>query len=362
LILGYSFDTRPLTAAAIGGAAISVMGLHSIVTRGWIRSGRILITIAAGFIITGSLTLAWNYRTTGNPLQATFNVIQPFDRIGFGTRGMGYTDGETVQHTPLIAVRRMFGKTIPAILQNLSGTGFYDPKMSAWIGKPGTKEHLMFLFGMAAFSASIFLLVRPFTKRSFLFADLLFAAIVVADLAAYSLHFMEGVVWGFTPTNTRYHAEAMMFGWLPLLARGTVIVIDRIKSASYGWRLACAVAAVLLAGNCAYNYFRFYEPLQSRGARLRSMKAAMEEIHSEKAVIYYVNGFCVPPGDYPFEKFDDARLVSYRLMRDPSWGLHETDWLTVHQKYFSDREPFLFDEENHLRPLQVAARKRQPVN
>jgi hypothetical protein len=56
----------------------------------------------------------------------------------------------------------------------------------------------------------------------------LFASISAACLVAYAFYFFDGATWGFTPFQTRYQTEAIMFGFLPLVARGVVALQERI--------------------------------------------------------------------------------------------------------------------------------------
>ena len=131
--LGLAFNVRPLPAVtfAAAGALLSLVALIGSEHR------RSLVGLLPGFILPLVLligvTLAWNDRLAGHPLQMTFNVMQPNDRLGFGMRGEGYTGNvEGLRDfRPAWALDRLLQHTIPNTLYNALGWGRYSPTLAA---------------------------------------------------------------------------------------------------------------------------------------------------------------------------------------------------------------------------------------
>jgi hypothetical protein len=74
----------------------------------------------------------------------------------------------------------------------------------------------------------------------------------------------------------------------------------------------------LVALNYAHYWTRIFPRLQPRG--LEKMEEALQQIHSDHAVVFYANALDVPVGDYPFTSLEKARIVTYRLTNDRMWG------------------------------------------
>ncbi|MGD0037298.1 MAG: glycosyltransferase family 39 protein [Bacteroidota bacterium] len=93
--LGYAFNTR--TLSALGFA----LPFTVIVVKDAVKFSKktvgIIFGMGMGFFVMFALTLWYNARVTGNPLQFPFHYYSPFETVGFGTYG----------HTPLLGVKNL---------------------------------------------------------------------------------------------------------------------------------------------------------------------------------------------------------------------------------------------------------------
>jgi hypothetical protein len=355
LALGYAFDTRPLTALAIGSVTILLLAIRSC---SWKQRTRIVCAAGAGFAAVASLTFVWNYKMTGDPLRPTFIVMQRYDQLGFGPRGNQYVaDPAPPTYTPQAAARRVISRSLPAMVQSALGVGFYDFRLYQWLGSGTIVTRLKVLGEFAGFLLPALLLGFSFAKGEHRFFSVLFASIAAANLLAYSLYFFDGATWGFTPLHTRYQTEAIMFGFLPLMARGVVAFRERISLNSAPRKLALALAVGLLGWNYAHYCLRISPSLQPRG--LAEMEQALSQVHSERAVVFYAGVLDAPLGDYPFTSLEEARIVTYRLTKDRMWGLQGDNPEDLYQRYFQGRDAFLFRDGKLVKlDLPTATREK----
>lgn len=108
IAIGIAFFARPFTAVLVGVPFI-LHASYRIVAR-WRRTGlkvvaqrssHHIVTAVLGLAFVG-ITLAYNYRMTGDPLLFPYEAFAPLDGPGFGRRQML---GHAVDYTPDIAIR-----------------------------------------------------------------------------------------------------------------------------------------------------------------------------------------------------------------------------------------------------------------
>jgi hypothetical protein len=122
-------------------------------------------------------------------------------------------------------------------------------------------------------------------------------------------------------------------------------------------KLALALVVVLLSLNYVQYWRRIIPSLQSRS--LTEMETALQQVHSQSAVIFYTGTLDVPLVDYPFTTLDKARIVTFRLTKNPPWGLEEDDPVDAYRRYFQGRDAFLFRDDKLIRlNMPVATREK----
>jgi hypothetical protein len=353
LALGYAFNTRPLTAVAIGGTAVLFLWLGGEFRAQWRGNARIVGGIAIGAALIASLMLVWNFKTTGDVFRVAHRAQQPFDRLGFGPRANSIHPDGFMIYTPAAAARRLALRTTPAVLQNSLGIGFYDSQMYGWLTTAPLPKRFLVAIGIAGLLIPLWLACRPLLQRRPSSSTILFALLPVASALAYSMYWWEGA--SFTPRSTRYHAEAVMFGVLPLIARGLVLFWDQRGAALVQSRRAWAIAimALLLANYC-FNNYRYFTVF-ANDFRYASVAArALATVPSNHAVVFFDKQLVMPIGDYPYATMQQARVITFRLTCSPSWNLHECDVVDTYRRYFQGRDAFLFTQDLELRRLDMS--------
>lgn len=340
LSLGYALNTRTLTALVFGavGTALALLDARR-APRPRERLARYAPALAALAVMAG-LFLAWNRYATGDPLRATHNADQPFDRLGYGPRGPGHAlEPETLhEFTPGEALRRLLPHTLPCISHVTLGLGYYRAR--GWLA---TWPH-----GLPAFVAGALapLLVMPLLallgllRRDRTRWDLAALALVALNLAVYSLYYFDATLWSHTPVAARYHNEVILLGLVPLVARGLDLVAVRLGPLRWARPLAAALG-LLAAANLAWSYAGFRTFWRWRPGEVE-LARQVAGLGPGRGVVYCEGLLSAPLGDYPFADLARAELVYYRLGDDPEWRLGGTDWRTVHARFFADREPWLF--------------------
>ena len=129
--LGYAFNTRLLTALTFSMAGAALWCWTTLTQRKQRAIIKMLMGFAAPFSLMIILMLAWNTYFTGSPLKFTHNVMQPYDKLGFGIRNVGYDPD--IQHayefTPKVAFYRIWKHVLPLISFSTLGWGNYRPTM-----------------------------------------------------------------------------------------------------------------------------------------------------------------------------------------------------------------------------------------
>jgi len=376
--LGYAFNTRPMSAVAFGVAA-ACFTLYWLVR----SQAKILIlkSIALFFIpftFMMGLCLLWNAYLTGDPIKFTFNAAQPYDRVGFGMRGEGYDpDAEgpddcvppmrTVVFTPKLAVERIWRHTIPCILYNAMGWGYYRPDLLRHTDDTATRPYQITSakssdvdIGLDAIwrtyarklsplrliplTFPIILMLIPLIHPSRNRYDVLFFSFLVLNLLLYFPFYFDGCTRGATPVHARYYNECTLLGIIPLVSRGMFIL--------YGWMrniqsrlpflLICALSALLII-NTVYTYmligksYRKWSPVYQQLPRLVKHQGIYH------AVVFIPNQRGAPIGDYPFRSLEEADIVYFKLGPCKVWRLTSTDWRNVYETYFMGRSAYMYE-------------------
>lgn len=222
-LLGLAFLTRELAAVLFGAPLLLwtvIPALRRLPT--WrVRLARLLPGALVG--LAGlALYLLYNAALTGDPFLPPRNVVNFFDRLGFGD-GIGFYG----RHTPAAGLLN-----IDEMLASLQFT----------------------LYGWPYYCTLAFL-PMPFLVRRSTTWDRLNLAIFLAFLAGYTAYFYHGIALG-----PRYLYESLP-ALVQLTARG-VECLAAVAGASAarlvrkrpatGWSAACAVLAALLACNLLY--------------------------------------------------------------------------------------------------------------
>jgi hypothetical protein len=342
ICLGMDFNTRPLAALAIGGTATGVMACFDVARRGWSSTVRIVGAVVLASLCLATVTFGWNYATTGQALTNTFNVTQPEDRLGFGPRSGGYVPSFRVEWTPIAAARRLVFRTIPAVIQNSLGVGYYEPAMYEALAGGELRSRLLVVSGAAGFLIPVALLAFAFKRGGAFRETAFFTALALTGTAAYTLYWFEGSTFGSTPTNTRYYAECTMFGLLPLMAYGFEPFRSWLVSVAGRRYRVCAVTLCLLCGvSYTYNASRSFAAIRGRFSTTRAQWRALSSI-ATRAVVFFPHAVFMPVGDYPSQPLEDARVVTFRLTCAPQWGLSEGTLSEAYDRYFSGREAFVW--------------------
>ena len=352
LALGYAFNTRPLTAVALGGTAVLFLWLGREFRARWQVNARIVSGIAIGAALTGSLMLVWNFKATGDAFRDTHSAQQRHDGLGFGPRAFSIHPDRFLIYTPSAAARRFVLRTTPAVLQNALGIGFYDPQMYGWLTTAPLPKRFLVGIGIAGLLIPLWLACRPLFQRHPSSATVLFALLSIASAIAYSMFYMEG--GGYTPEASRYHTEAIMFGVLPLMARCLVLFWDQRGAALVRSRRVWAmVVMALLVANYSFNNYRYVTEFSDKFRYIRAAQRALATVTSNHAVIFFDKRYHMPIGDYPYATLQQARVITFRLTCSTPWNLHECDVVDAYRRYFQGREAFLFTQDLELRRLDM---------
>jgi hypothetical protein len=317
------------------------------------------------------LSLAWNTHFTGHPLRFTHGAAQPRDGVGFGKRIEGHQPdmGAAVEFTPRYAFWRIFHQTLPCVSLNAMGWGYYDPDLFLlrYAGRiPGIekrfrpewrKQRGWLYLRMLPLVFPFLLVAVPLLHRSRSRYDLLFLLLPLANLLFYFPFYFEGATQGSTPVNARYYAESTLLGVIPLLARGILIVYDRMRRpGSKVWVLVAALLAVGLALNTVYTYTSIGRAYRDWSRLCRDIPDFLRSGNIHNAVVFVEDSRVTPIGDYPFRDLAEADIVYFRLGPAPEWGLNTPDWRVAYEDYFEGRTAYIYRNRRMvaLRPfLQV---------
>jgi hypothetical protein len=345
LALGYAFNTRPLVAAVFGLA-----GLIYVVTV-WARDSgpvhlvRPALMFAVSLAAMMAVFLLWNWRLTGDPLLLPYHALQSADRLGFGLRGEGYApyvvDFRT-DFTPGAAFDRLWRHTIPGVLFSTLGWGIYVPNMLLFDDPAHRLPIGAWLLLLPAVLA-LLPLVRRGRGQSDLFCAVIFALTAVALFFQYSDH----STWGRTPIHSSYYNEAVLFGLIPLVARGMLIVYDAVLATGrQSLRVAFSTITVALLVHSATTNLELTRHVRSWDPYYQRLPALVAEADLHNAVVFVPNSRNAPLGDYPFVPLEQADIVYFRTGPLPQWGLRTDDLRTAYSQYFSGRAAYLYDKSS----------------
>jgi hypothetical protein len=178
--------------------------------------------MALGLLTMIGLFFAWNAHLTGNPWLLPYNALQAADRMGFGLRGEGYAPlivDFRIDFTPAIALNRIWQHTLPAVLFTAAGWGNYIPNMLLF-----SDPERVFPTGAWLLLVPVALIIVALLQKTGRVANLFCGSVFLFTLIALFFHYADHSTWGPTPLNTSYYSEATLFGLIPLLARGMLVV------------------------------------------------------------------------------------------------------------------------------------------
>ena len=357
--LGYAFNTRPLSAIVFGvvGAGLTV---YHLITQ-WQHRQALFATLKRfgfffiPFVVLLGVCMAWNSHFTEDPFMFTHTVAQPYDKIGFGARMEGYEPDmeRAFIFTPAWAIERTWRHILPCISFNALGWGSYHHDL--------LKEVELSVGWFVAFVPLILpwcLALIPFFHASRNRYDVLCLAFLVSNLLLYAFFYFEGSTWGYTPVNARYYTESTFLGFIPLVARGLVILYERFKPLQKrGLALAVGVCLLLLSINIVWSYIRIGERYQNWGPVYQKLPPMVAERDIHNAVIFVSRHRGAPIGDYPFQSLEEADVVYFKLGPAPRWKLTNSDWENVYAQYFTGRSAYLYvPSENSLTLLSNEAK------
>ena len=350
LALGYGFNTRPLVAVVMGVVSLILIGRAIILAGALPRFVVPMAAAAVTLLVMIGLFFGSNLYLTGEPWLLPYHALQAADRMGFGLRGEGYAPliADFGMHfTPGIALDRIWRHTLPAVLYNATGWGTYFSSM------------LMFDDPARYFPRTAWLLIVPaglialaLFHRSRRFADFFCAAIFLVTLIALFFQYSDHSTWGRTPLHNSYYNEATLFGLIPLIARGMLIVYDAAKSRHRFLSVAVIAAyAFLFVGTINANAASVRE-FRNWGPYFQVLPRLVAEAKLHNAVVFIPNSRNAPVGEYPFVPLASADVVYYRTGPLPQWRLNTSDWRSVYNKYFPGRSAYVFDSKT-LMPLDT---------
>jgi len=160
---------------------------------------------------------------------------------------------------------------------------------------------------------------------------------------SYFFFYWDGATFGYTPVHTRYYTECILLGVIPLAARSLCLVWEWLQTQRRAVLFAAVLVAVLLTANTAYSFTRFPEQFRSTGAFYWQLEHLVNKAAVHNAVIF-VPSLHAPVGEYPFKSLEQADVVYFRLGNSKSWGLSNTNWHVVFQRYFRGRQAYLFEK------------------
>ncbi len=369
--LGYAFNTRPLSAIVFGivSAGLTLYRLLVACRRG--KNDELDVTPAPSrlvvrlglffipFLAMVGVCLAWNTHFTEEPFTFTHTVAQPYDKIGFGKRTEGYEPAleNASIFTPAWAIERTWRHILPCISFNALGWGSYHPML--------LKEVNLSLGWFIAFVPLMIpwgLVFVPFFHVSRHRYDWFCLALLLGNLLLYAFFYFEGSTWGFTPVNARYYTESTLLGFIPLVARGMVLVYGKLKRLMQPSdknflqpiTLAVSVLLLLLSVNTVWSYVRIGKVYQNWSPIYQKLPSIVDEQNIHNAVIFISASRDAPIGDYPFQKLDEADIVYFKLGPSKQWKLTNSDWKAVYKQYFTGRDAYLYvPRDNRLKALSV---------
>ena len=345
--LGYAFNTRPMPAVAFGvaGAGLTLYWMIRYCRDTSYRFVffRRMSTFLLPFVFMMVLCMVWNAYFTGNPLKFTHNAAQPYDKLGFGKRTEGYEPDldNAFVFTPQWAVERIWRHTIPCISFNTLGWGYYRPNLFQAYRE--NQESFLTLRVIPLAFPLIFMLIPLFHPSRNRY-DVFFFSFLILNMALYFFFYFEGSTWGVTPVNARYYTECTLLGIIPLVARGMFITYNWIRKIPT--KIPVVIIALLLAiltVNTVYTYIYIGKPYQNWGAVYQQLPRIVKQQNIHNAVIFVPYTRDAPLSDYPFKSLSEADIVYFRLGPSKVWRLNNSDWHSVYNQYFKDRQAYIYE-------------------
>jgi len=350
LALGYGFNTRPLAAVVIGIVSLILIARAVFLAGTLSRFVLPMGTAAATLLAMVALFFATNAYLTGDPWLLPYHALQAADRMGFGLRGEGYAPVIAefgMRFTPDIALDRIWKHTLPAVLYNATGWGSYFSNM------------LLFDDPARYFPRRAWLLLVPaglialaLFHRSRRFADFFCGLIFLATLIAHFFQYVDHSTWGTTPLHTSYYSEATLFGLIPLIARGMLIVYDGARSVSRSLSVVVTAAFALLFVGTIYANTDSARQFRNWSPYFQVLPRLVAETKLHNAVVFIPKSRDAPVGEYPFVPFSSANVVYFRTGPLAQWRLNTPDWRSAYNKYFKGRSAYVFDSKT-LIPLDI---------
>jgi hypothetical protein len=191
----------------------------------------------------------------------------------------------------------------------------------------------------------LILLVLPLADRSRRPADLFCASLLILTLGALFFQYSDHGTWGWTPVHSSYYNEATLYGIVPLMARGALLVYDRTarRIGRAAVPVFAAVGSFLLA-NTVHSYVADVRWLKHWDPHYQQLPRLVADADIHHAVIFIAGSRNAPLGEYPFTPLDRTDVVYFRLGPLPAWGLNSTDWRLVYDRHFAGRSAYLYDK------------------
>ncbi len=349
--LGYAFNTRPLSAIVFGvvGGGLTIYYLFAQLQhrQAFFSTAKRFGFFFIPFVVLLGVCMAWNAHFTEDPFMFTHTIAQPHDKIGFGARMEGYEPNieQAFIFTPAWAIERTWRHILPCISFNALGWGSYHHDL--------LKEVELSVGWLVAFVPLILswcLVLVPFFHSSRNRYDVLCFALLVGNLLLYAFFYFEGSTWGFTPVNARYYTESTFLGFIPLAARGLIILYERFKLPERrGLAVGVGVCFLLLSVNIVWSYVRIGQVYQNWSPVYQKLPPMVAERDIHNAVIFVSQHRGAPIGDYPFQRLEESDIVYFKLGPAPRWKLTNSDWENVYAQYFTGRSAYLYvPRENSL--------------
>ena len=357
--LGYAFNTRPLSAVVFGVVGAGLTIYHLITQWQQQREGTqaALATIKRfgfffiPFVVLLGVCMSWNAHFTEDPFLFTHTVAQPYDKIGFGARMEGY-DPDIEQafiFTPAWAIERTWRHILPCISFNALGWGSYHHDLLEDV-----ELSLMWIVAFVPLILPWCLVLLPFFHTTRNKYDILCLSLLIVNLMLYAVFYFEGSTWGYTPVNARYYTESTFLGFIPLVARGMIILYERFKPFQRReLAIGIGICFLLLSVNIVWSYVRIGERYQNWSPVYQKLPPMVAERDIHNAVIFVSQHRGAPIGDYPFESLKEADIVYFKIGPAPRWKLTNSDWENVYAEYFTGRSAYLYESrENRLTQLR----------
>jgi len=353
LALGYDFNTRPLVAVVCGFASLILIGQAALRADRPLRLLPPTAAMAVTVLAMVGLFFAWNAQLTGDPWLLPYNALQAADRMGFGIRGEGYAPlvvDFRIDFTLAFALNRIWQHTLPAVLFTAAGWGNYIPNM------------LLFSDPTRVFPAAAWLLLVPavligvaLLQTTGRVANLFCGSVFLFTLIALFFQYSDHSTWGSTPLHTSYYSEATLFGLIPLLARGMLIVYDSARRAKRELIASAVVAAyAALFANAVHTDELIVGVFKNWDPQYQLLPRLVDAAKLGNAVVFVPKSRDAPVGEYPFVPLDRANVVYFRTGPLPQWRLDTPDWRTAYRKYFYGRSAYVFDRMS-LQRLDTSA-------